>query len=546
MAPSSTSIATRALGLGLPLLLGVVVAAGWIAVSGIEALSADLARIRPLGVAVVLSLTAIWLFLRFLRWQYLLRRAGVRIPIRASGSIYLAGLVGTATPAYLGEVVRPVLIRRRFSVPLRRTVPVWIVERAMDVGILLVVLLLTTTDPRVHLISGVGLAVALVALAGGVLWGGKRRWAGAWGVVKPGPLGVALGASAALWLVAGALPAAAAMTLGASLPPTSSEAVFAGATLGGALSLMPAGMGSVGSLAILSLQERGFELHLAVAVVSVMRVGSAGVALAVGVAALVRELARSQPDTTDAAAHFDDIAADYHGEWTEHVWRHLMGRKMGMLYEALGSADSAGRGLDLGCGLGRQARHARNRGYGVVGVDPSFGLLRGARGADVPVGAARGEALPFPDESFDWVYTVGVLHHVPGPGGQEAVMREVRRVLRPGGAFLIHETNPRNPLFRFYMGYVFPLLKEIDEGIEQWIPPARLEELEGFEVARVRYFTFIPDFVPAILLGPALTIQRWLESSPVRSWSVHYLAELRRVPDSPTSASEARPHVRTA
>jgi SAM-dependent methyltransferase len=124
-----------------------------------------------------------------------------------------------------------------------------------------------------------------------------------------------------------------------------------------------------------------------------------------------------------------------------------------------------------------------------------------------------------------------VLHHLPGRDAQEVALREIARVLRAGGTLLVHESNPRNPLFRFYMGYLFPILKSIDEGTEWWIDPRRWERVEGLRLERVRYFTFLPDFTPRLLMRPAVAIERWLERGPTRAYSAHYMVVLRRAPD---------------
>lgn len=58
------------------------------------------------------------------------------------------------------------------------------------------------------------------------------------------------------------------------------------------------------------------------------------------------------------------------------------------------------------------------------------------------------EVLRFPDSSFDIVYSNGFLHHVPN---MQQAFREVRRMLRPGGQFivLVHNRDPA-----FYMGVI--------------------------------------------------------------------------------------------
>jgi ubiquinone/menaquinone biosynthesis C-methylase UbiE len=58
-----------------------------------------------------------------------------------------------------------------------------------------------------------------------------------------------------------------------------------------------------------------------------------------------------------------------------------------------------------------------------------------------------GRRLPYPDASFDAAYTVCVMHHVP-PEQWESLVREMRRVVRPGGITVVFEHNPFNPLTR--------------------------------------------------------------------------------------------------
>jgi ubiquinone/menaquinone biosynthesis C-methylase UbiE len=95
-----------------------------------------------------------------------------------------------------------------------------------------------------------------------------------------------------------------------------------------------------------------------------------------------------------------------------------------------------GRTLDLGTGTGRNL--SLLPGTPAVGVDPHLWNLRHARrrvGAATLV-AARAEALPFRDGSFETVISGLVLCSVDEPA---AALREVRRVLRPGGTVRLLE-----------------------------------------------------------------------------------------------------------
>jgi ubiquinone/menaquinone biosynthesis C-methylase UbiE len=77
--------------------------------------------------------------------------------------------------------------------------------------------------------------------------------------------------------------------------------------------------------------------------------------------------------------------------------------------------------------------------------------------------------LPIQEASFDFAFSINTLHHL-GDRASVAALAEVARVLKPGARFFLHEKNARNPLSRFYLGYVYPIVRRVDEGTELWLP----------------------------------------------------------------------------
>jgi SAM-dependent methyltransferase len=91
----------------------------------------------------------------------------------------------------------------------------------------------------------------------------------------------------------------------------------------------------------------------------------------------------------------------------------------------------AARVLEVGAGSGWQARLLADQGFEVEAVDVASSeyLAHSA----YPVRVYDGKSLPFPDASFDVVFSSNVLEHIPWV---EPFQSEVRRVLRPGGVAL--------------------------------------------------------------------------------------------------------------
>jgi ubiquinone/menaquinone biosynthesis C-methylase UbiE len=98
------------------------------------------------------------------------------------------------------------------------------------------------------------------------------------------------------------------------------------------------------------------------------------------------------------------------------------------------------RVLEIGVGLGTDFVRFARAGAQVTGVDltpRSIELVQRRlelEGLDGEVLVADGERLPFPDGSFDHVYSWGVLHHTPDT---EQAVREAMRVTRPGGTLCV-------------------------------------------------------------------------------------------------------------
>lgn len=154
---------------------------------------------------------------------------------------------------------------------------------------------------------------------------------------------------------------------------------------------------------------------------------------------------------TDAAL-YDGVAADW---WSGSVrWLRTLQNLVPARLRHFDPIVGTWRGrrvLDLGCAGGFMAEAMAARGASVTGIDPAVDALgaararAGATASGVDYVAGIGEQLPFADAAFDIVVSVDVLEHVRD---LDAVIADVRRVLRPGGLFLFDTIN-RNPLSAF-------------------------------------------------------------------------------------------------
>ncbi len=263
----------------------------------------------PLALAV--TLMNYWL--RFVRWHYYLDVIGVSVPRRDSLLIFLAGFSLTMTPGKLGELLKSFLLKGRYGTPVSYSASIVFAERLTDVL-------------GMFILAAVGLALypmglgALTAVLMGVFffiflvqqrpfadrlldhaarWRVIGRWANlarnlyesAYRLLQTKPLFFSIALSAAAWLsecitffivlLGIGQPASLTLLLQATF-------IYAAASLFGAVSMLPGGLGATeGGMALLLEQIVSIAREQAVAATLIVRLCTLWFAVLLGVIALI-------------------------------------------------------------------------------------------------------------------------------------------------------------------------------------------------------------------------------------------------------------------
>ena len=146
--------------------------------------------------------------------------------------------------------------------------------------------------------------------------------------------------------------------------------------------------------------------------------------------------------------HIHDLAISSHAPGTPGFFADLDAYHFEKLHHLLRLVDFDAWGgravLDVGCGAGVEVIRFARGGAHVAGVDaaPSAAALTRQnltqQRLEAGVAVAEGEALPFRDETFDFVYAHGVMQYA---ADDRKVVAECRRVLRPGGLAMFQAYN---------------------------------------------------------------------------------------------------------
>lgn len=191
--------------------------------------------------------------------------------------------------------------------------------------------------------------------------------------------------------------------------------------------------------------------------------------------------------------------------------------------------------LDIGCGTGNQVvanrtavPHAR-----WVGVDRSLGMLRQAqpKAPDLTWIQADSAALPLPAQRFDFVTCQYAFHHMLDKAG---MLREVLRVLRPGGRFVLSNICPQDMADWLYYQY-FPEAQALDQE-DFWPPEVILAAMAAVGFTKVTEERQHLRYEQDLRLWLAMVQRRETCSQLLTIPDAAYAAGVRRLEDELASA----------
>jgi len=194
----------------------------------------------------------------------------------------------------------------------------------------------------------------------------------------------------------------------------------------------------------------------------------------------------AEQKTQEVQSGYDRVAEEY----ARHLYDELQHKPLDrqLLDRLAARVGAAGIVCDLGCGPGQVARYLHDRGIVVCGLDLSPAMVAQARRLNPDIEFIPGNmlALPVEDETWAGIAAFYAIVNFP-PGDLVPAMREMRRVLQPGGCLLLS----------FHIG------EEIEHVDELWGCPVSLD-----------FYFFRTEQVTADLRTAGFEIDEVIEREP--------------------------------
>lgn len=151
----------------LAMLLGVCVYGAFVVYTGLDRIETSLAHFRASAFVIACALAFGNYVLRYFKWEFYLLRLDIRgVKKWDSFLTFLSGFVLTVTPGKVGEVFKSLILFETYGVPMTRTAPIVVAERATDVvGIVVLIIVGASLGFTGGLLwAGIGAALVLVLL----------------------------------------------------------------------------------------------------------------------------------------------------------------------------------------------------------------------------------------------------------------------------------------------------------------------------------------------------------------------------------------------
>ena len=136
--------------------------------------------------------------------------------------------------------------------------------------------------------------------------------------------------------------------------------------------------------------------------------------------------------------------------------------------------------LDVGCGSGTLAKFWRERGYNITGLDFSDKSLKITRSKGIYCVKGDAKRLPFKDNTFDLVYSDGLLEHFIDP---KPILAECFRVSRKYVLTIV----PRNTLYNWIHNLIIKPPKEYKKKDSEWVEFHRRFNPSSLNFEKVRF-----------------------------------------------------------
>jgi SAM-dependent methyltransferase len=182
----------------------------------------------------------------------------------------------------------------------------------------------------------------------------------------------------------------------------------------------------------------------------------------------------------------------------EPLPRHLGNMDANLRFlEATGLLDTRRDMLEIGSGTGALLHELRSRGCRAQGVELRQAFIDQATSwyGNIPITPVTDLKLPFADASFDVVMSFDVFEHIPDSDGH---LREVTRVLRPGGSYVLQTPNKwTNVVFETLRWRSFTAWREEHCSLHSLAELSARLRAHGFTAVRAYDVPVVNDFFRA-------------------------------------------------